>query len=124
MASPATIALRAELGGILDILLPQMRGWKAVVNDTTQLQAATIEFIEAHLEALAAFRNQCEAVISAIENLPPDYPSLPEALVTADMHAELNGHDDDIDAAIDSAIVSSATVIDSGPAVIEDQPGV
>jgi hypothetical protein len=99
MASPASTAFRAELLAQIEILEPQIRGFRDMANDP--FSSETLEFLNRELTDHVRRRDLCLANLTALDALEADgWPDMPKAEVPGNVFAELQGEKNDIAAAL------------------------
>lgn len=122
MTSPAASTFRIELNLALAKLEPQIRGFRALINDD-DLSQDSRNFIQAELNDHVRRRDLIRSVLTTMDALDADdYPNMPKAVVPQAVFVDLAAHNSDIDAALaEFAPEAPASQIVFSNPVISDQ---
>lgn len=100
MTSPAAAAFRSELNAALAKLEPQIRGFRALINDD-DLSQESRNFIQVELNDHVRRRDLIKSNLTTLDALEgDDYPNMPVAVVPQAVFVDLAAHNSDIDAAL------------------------
>lgn len=100
MASAPLTALRAELLAALEVIEPQLRGLKNMVNDPFSPEASAT--LQEQITALERRKTLINSTLARLDELEADgYPERPPVLVPASVLAEYERKEADVEAAVD-----------------------